>query len=175
MNADELVESNIGLVKYIARLFLNTGYEYEELVQEGMVGLVKAAKTFDESRGFLFSTYAGKCIQKEILAYLKREKKHKRTVSFNQKIPVWGDICGEIRLEQLLGADQKEYEEVWKRDLLERCVASLDEKEKEILRLYYGEGMKQSDIAERFQLSQPQICRLIRKSLEKMKKIVEGD
>lgn len=171
MNVDELVANNIGLVKYIARSFLNTGYEYEELVQEGMVGLVKAAKTFDESRGFLFSTYAGRCIQKEILNYLRRERKQKDVLSLHQTIPGLDDI----KWEQVVGYNQEEYEEVWKRDLLKRCVASLDEKEKEILRLYYGEGMKQCDIAERFHWSQPRTCLFIKKTLQKMRKFAERD
>lgn len=118
---NELVEKNMGLVYYIARSFQKSttgGIEYDDLVQEGMVGLVKAARAFDESKGFLFSTYAGNCIQKEILAYMKRQRKHKRSISINQ------DIRGTdgVPMEEILGYSQKEYENVWKRDLLERCM-----------------------------------------------------
>lgn len=168
---NELVEKNMGLVYYIAHSFQNsTGLEYDDLVQEGMVGLVKAARTFDESRGFLFSTYAGNCIQKEILAYMKRQRKHKRDISINQ------DIRGTdgAPMEEILGYSQKEYENVWKRDLLERCIRSLNQSQREIVLLYYGKGLKQKEIAKQLGISQGQVCRIIKRCLEKMRKILGG-
>ena len=170
---NELVEKNMGLVYYIARSFQKSttgGIEYDDLVQEGMVGLVKAARTFDESRGFLFSTYAGNCIQKEILAYMKRQRKHKRSISINQ------DIRGfqGVPVEEALGFCQKEYENVWKRDLLERCMGVLDQNQRKIVLLYYGKGLKQTEISKQLGISQAQVCRIIKKSLEKMRKILGG-
>lgn len=170
---NELVEKNMGLVYYIARSFQKSttgGIEYDDLVQEGMVGLVKAARTFDESRGFLFSTYAGNCIQKEILAYMKRQRKHKRSISINQ------DIRGfqGVPVEEILGYSQKEYENVWKRDLLERCIRSLNQSQREIVLLYYGKGLKQKEIAKQLGISQGQVCRIIKRCLEKMRKILGG-
>lgn len=172
---NELVEKNMGLVYYIARSFQKSttgGIEYDDLVQEGMVGLVKAARTFDESRGFLFSTYAGNCIQKEILAYMKRQRKHKRSISINQDIR--GTDGDGAPMEEILGYSQKEYENVWKRDLLERCIRSLNQSQREIVLLYYGKGLKQKEIAKQLGISQGQVCRIIKRCLEKMRKILGG-
>ena len=172
---NELVEKNMGLVYYIARSFQKSttgGIEYDDLVQEGMVGLVKAARAFDESKGILFSTYAWNCIKRRILLYIKRQRKHKRDISINQDI--WGTDGDGAPMEEILGYSQKEYENVWKRDLLERCIRSLNQSQREIVLLYYGKGLKQKEIAKQLGISQCQVCRIIKRCLEKMRKILGG-
>lgn len=169
---NELVEKNMGLVYYLARSFQKStgGIEYDDLVQEGMVGLVKAARAFDESKGILFSTYAWISIKRRILLYIKRQRKHKRDISINQ------DIRGTdgVPMEEILGYSQKEYENVWKRDLLERCIRSLNQSQREIVLLYYGKGLKQKEIAKQLGISQGQVCRIIKRCLEKMRKTLGG-
>lgn len=169
---NELVEKNMGLVYYIARSFQNsTGLEYDDLVQEGMVGLVKAARTFDESRGILFSTYAGRCIQNEILKYLRQQRKHRdKTVSMN--ILLHGQ--DKLKIEDFLGTSQNKCENICNQELFRQGISVLNDRQKRIILLYYGLGYKQTELSKQFGISQAQISRSIKKSLEKMRKILGG-
>ena len=78
-------------------------------------------------------------------------------------------------MEEALGFGQKEYENVWKRDLLERCMGVLDQNQRKIVLLYYGKGLKQTEISKQLGISQAQVCRIIKKSLEKMRKEAKGE
>lgn len=108
MENEMLVLDHIGLVWHVARKYRNTGYDLEDLAQEDTIGLIKAAGSFDPSRGTAYSTYAVKCIECEILMYLRKEKKHRtNSISLDQKMDVGGS---EISFKDMVGREDPEIE-----------------------------------------------------------------
>ena len=172
-----LVEHNLRLVVYIAKKFENTGVGIEDLVSIGTIGLMKAINTFNPQKKIKLATYASRCIENEILMYLRRNNKIKGEVSIDE--PLNKDSDGnELLLSDILGTpgdttSQKIEDEVDKK-LLKASISKLNSREKTIMELRFGFGSKdektQKEVADMLGISQSYISRLEKKIISKMKK-----
>lgn len=161
MENEMLVLDHMGLVWYVARKYRNTGYDLEDLAQEGAIGLIKAAGSFDPSRGCAYSTYAAKCIEFEILMYLRREKKHRtNSISLDQKMDVGGS---EISIRDLVGREDPEIEMVCEKEALRQRISELDPEDAKLIWMYYVQEMTQVKIARRLGIGQSQVSRRLKK------------
>ncbi|MFW5976374.1 MAG: RNA polymerase sporulation sigma factor SigE [Bacillota bacterium] len=172
-----LIEHNLRLVVYIARKFTNTGVDVEDLVSIGTIGLIKAVHTFDVSKNIKLATYASRCIENEILMYLRKNNKKKSEISFDDPLNIDWD-GNELKLSDVLGTEEdmiyKDIEKQVDRRLLKIAMSSLTEREKKILVLRYGlkksENTKtQKDVAEILGISQSYISRLEKRIIKKLK------
>lgn len=171
-----LIERNLRLVVYIARKFENTGVMIEDLVSIGAIGLIKAVNTFDPSKKIKLATYASRCIENEILMYLRRNNKTKAEVSFDE--PLNTDWDGnELLLSDVLGVESdviKHIEEEVDRTLLKGALDRLSGREKRIMELRFGlkDGREktQKEVADAMGISQSYISRLEKRILKKLKR-----
>ena len=170
-----LIERNLRLVVYIARKFENTGICVEDLISIGTIGLIKAINTFKPDKKIKLATYASRCIENEILMFLRKKSRRKVEVSFDEPLNI--DYDGnELLLSDILGTDDdvvtKEFEKKEnKRELLE-AMSTLKERERQILQMRYGiqhEELTQKDIAKRLGISQSYISRLEKRIIAKLK------
>ncbi len=175
-----LIEHNLRLVVYIARKFTNTGIDVEDLVSIGTIGLIKAVHTFDVTKNIKLATYASRCIENEILMYLRKNNKKKTEISFDDPLNIDWD-GNELKLADVLGTDEdiiyKDVEKDIDRRLLKIAMQSLSRREKEILILRYdlhnsGETKTQKDVADILGISQSYISRLEKRIIEKLQKEV---
>ncbi len=175
---DLLIEHNLRLVVYIAKKFTNTGIDIEDLVSIGTIGLIKAVKTFDVSKNIKLATYASRCIENEILMYLRKNNRRKTEVYFDDPLNIDWD-GNELKLSDILGTEEDliyqniEQEVNWK--LLKLAMGSLTGREKKILILRYGllkkgERKTQKDVADLLGISQSYISRLEKRIIKKLKK-----
>ena len=171
-----LIEHNLRLVVYIAKKFNNTGIDIEDLISIGTIGLIKAVKTFDVSKNIKLATYASRCIENEILMYLRKNNKKRSEISFDDPLNIDWD-GNELRLADVLGTDEdliyKNIEEKVDRNLLKLAMRILSEREKTILILRYGliksgETMTQKDVARLLGISQSYISRLEKRIINKL-------
>ncbi len=170
-----LIERNLRLVVYIARKFENTGISIEDLVSIGTIGLIKAVNTFDPSKKIKLATYASRCIENEILMYLRRNNKTRSEVSFDE--PLNTDWDGnELLLSDVLGTESdviKYIEEEVDRSLLHGALDRLSRREKSIMELRFGlrDGQEktQKEVADALGISQSYISRLEKRILKKLK------
>ena len=136
-----LIEHNLRLVVYIARKFENTGIGIEDLVSIGAIGLIKAVNTFDPDKKIKLATYASRCIENEILMYLRRNSKIRSEVSFDEPLNVDWD-GNELLLSDVLGTDNdvayKQLEEEVDKDLLASAMSMLSRRERSIVELRFG-------------------------------------
>lgn len=171
-----LIERNLRLVVYIARKFENTGILIEDLVSIGTIGLIKAVNTFDPSKNIKLATYASRCIENEILMYLRRTSKIKAEVSFDE--PLNTDWDGnELVLADVVGSDSdvvKYIEEQVDRSLLMMALQKLTPREKTIMELRFGLNNQiektQREVANMLGISQSYISRLEKKILNKLRR-----
>lgn len=181
-NGDEavramLIERNLRLVVYIARKFENTGLNIEDLVSIGTIGLIKAVNTFDPSKKIKLATYASRCIENEILMFLRRNNKLRSEVSFDEPLNVDWD-GNELLLSDVLGTESdtiyRNLEDEVDRTLLYDALEKLDEREKKIMELrfglYTGEEMTQKDVADMLGISQSYISRLEKRILKRLQR-----
>ena len=185
-NGDEsvrkiLVERNLRLVVYIAKKFENTGIDLEDLISIGTIGLMKAINTFNTGKNIKLATYASRCIENEILMYLRRNNKIKGELSIDE--PLNQDRDGnELLLSDVLGTDEdiiyKNLEEEVDHKLLKIAISKLTDKEKYIMNLRFGmEGHKektQKEVADMLGISQSYISRLEKKIMLKMRKEISS-
>lgn len=184
MNED-LVFNNDKLIYYvIGKMGL---FDKRETYYEiGLVGLIKAANTFDESKGYKFSTYAGSCIRIEILQHIRKEFSNKGKANYNTislDEPIYSNSENkEIPLIDTLYSNVDIEEEIIKKEekeLLYKALSKLKEKELLVMNYYYGlngyEELKQKEIAEKIGVTQTQVYRIIKKSINKIKKIIGDD
>lgn len=174
-----LIERNLRLVVYIAKKFENTGVGVEDLISIGTIGLIKAIQTFKPDRKIKLATYASRCIENEILMYLRRTSKTKMEVSIDEPLNVDWD-GNEMLLSDILGTDSdvisKDIEEEIDRKLLKKAMETLTEREKIILKLRYGLGSEemeektQKEVADLLGISQSYISRLEKKIILRLKK-----
>ena len=172
-----LVERNLRLVVYIAKKFENTGIEIEDLISIGTIGLMKAINTFNTGKNIKLATYASRCIENEILMYLRRSNKIKGEISIDEPLNQDGD-GNELLLSDILGTDEditsKRIENEVDKILLKNAIAKLTKREKEIMELRFGVGGKkektQKEVADMMGISQSYISRLEKKIMKKMKK-----
>ena len=165
-----LVEHNLRLVVYIAKKFDNTGVGVEDLISIGTIGLMKAINTFNPTKNIKLATYASRCIENEILMYLRRNNKTKLEVSIDEPLNVDWD-GNELLLSDLLGSDADSISQNLEKDederILHAAVAELDQRERLIIKLRYGLGggreRTQKEVADMLGISQSYISRLEKK------------
>ena len=174
-----LIERNLRLVVYIARRFENTGINIEDLISIGTIGLIKAVNTFRPDKGIRLATYASRCIENEILMYLRRNSKTKLEVSIDEPLNVDWD-GNELLLSDILGTDEdtiyKDLENEAERKILFRALNKLSGREKMIVRMRFGldhpEGkeMTQKEVADLLGISQSYISRLEKKIMTRLRR-----
>ena len=174
---DALVEHNLRLVVYIARRFQNTGVDTDDLISVGTIGLIKAVGSFSSEKNVKLATFASRCIENEILMYLRRVARLKNEVSFDE--PLNTDWEGnELVLSDVMGTDgdyvYKSIENGVENDLLKEALSRLNDREKEIVELRYGlngvEEKTQKEVADMLGISQSYISRLEKKIINRLKK-----
>ena len=171
-----LIEHNLRLVVYIAKRFENTGAGLEDLVSIGTIGLIKAINTFQADKNIKLATYASRCIENEILMYIRKHSCVRAEVSIDE--PLNTDWDGnELLLSDILGSEENsisfEIEQFEERMAVRRAVAALDDREREIIELRYGMGGKkeltQKEVADRLGISQSYISRLEKKIIARLR------
>lgn len=174
---DILIERNLRLVVYIARKFENTGVGVEDLISVGTIGLIKAVNTFNPEKKIKLATYASRCIENEILMYLRRNSKVKAEISFYEPLNIDWD-GNELLLSDILGTENDTVynliEDEVDRELLFLALKNLNDREKEIVRLRFGlNGTRektQKEVADMLGISQSYISRLEKKIINRLKK-----
>lgn len=174
-----LVEHNLRLVVYIAKKFDNTGVGVEDLISIGTIGLIKAINTFNRDKNIKLATYASRCIENEILMYLRRNSKTKLEVSIDEPLNVDWD-GNELLLSDILGTDEdviyKNIEDEVDKKLLGKALSKLNDREKVIVSLRFGLNTKdgnertQKEVADMLGISQSYISRLEKKIIKRLKK-----
>lgn len=174
-----LVERNLRLVVYIAKKFENTGIGIEDLISIGTIGLMKAINTFNTDKNIKLATYASRCIENEILMYLRRNNKTKMEVSIDEPLNVDWD-GNELLLSDILGTSEdiiyKDIEREVDRKLLRKALETLSERERTIICLRFGLGdiqgkeLTQKEVADQLGISQSYISRLEKKIMKRLKK-----
>jgi RNA polymerase sporulation-specific sigma factor len=172
-----LIERNLRLVVYIARKFENTGVYVEDLISVGTIGLIKAVNTFNPEKKIKLATYASRCIENEILMYLRRNSKIKAEISFYEPLNIDWD-GNELLLSDILGTENDTVynliEDEVDKQLLILALKSLNDREKEIVRLRFGlNGTRektQKEVADMLGISQSYISRLEKKIIKRLKK-----
>ena len=174
-----LIERNLRLVVYIAKKFDNTGIGVEDLISIGTIGLIKAINTFNPAKKIKLATYASRCIENEILMYLRRNNKTKMEVSIDEPLNVDWD-GNELLLSDILGTDEdiiyKDLEHEVDKKLLTRAMTILTDREKMIIELRFGinqeEGKEktQKEVADMLGISQSYISRLEKKIIKRLKR-----
>lgn len=176
-----LVERNLRLVVYIAKKFENTGVDLEDLISIGTIGLMKAINTFNTDKNIKLATYASRCIENEILMYLRRSNKIKGEISIDE--PLNQDRDGnELLLSDILGTEEdviyKNLEDEVDNKLLKIAISKLTDKEKYIMNLRFGMGgyseKTQKEVADMLGISQSYISRLEKKIMLKMRKEISS-
>lgn len=172
-----LIERNLRLVVYIARKFENSGVGIEDLVSIGTIGLIKAVNTFDPSKKIKLATYASRCIENEILMFLRRNNKTRAEISFDEPLNVDWD-GNELLLSDVLGTDNdiiyKNLEEEIDKKLLHAALNKLSGRERRIMELRFGldNGVErtQKEVADMLGISQSYISRLEKKIIKRLQK-----
>ena len=174
-----LIEHNLRLVVYIAKKFDNTGVGVEDLISIGTIGLIKAVNTFNPIKNIKLATYASRCIENEILMYLRRSSKTRVEVSIDEPLNVDWD-GNELLLSDILGTEGdvigQDLEEEVERELLRQAIDHLDERERTIVELRFGlnredgDEMTQKEVADHLGISQSYISRLEKKIMKRLKK-----
>ena len=176
-----LIERNLRLVVYIARKYDNTGIDIEDLVSIGTIGLIKAVNTFDVSKNIKLATYASRCIENEILMYLRKNNKKRSELSFEEPLNVDWD-GNELKLSDVLGTDieliYKYIEEEVDRELLLEAMESLTKRERKIMILRFGlrknkQELTQKEVADVLGISQSYISRLEKRIINKLQKQIQ--
>lgn len=172
-----LIERNLRLVVYIAKKFENTGICIEDLISIGTIGLIKAVNTFNPDKNIKLATYASKCIENEILMYLRRNSKLKSEVSLDEPLNVDWD-GNELLLSDILGTDGdiifKLMEEEVDKELLNQAIGRLSGREKVIVELRFGlkngKEKTQKEVADMLGISQSYISRLEKRIIKRLRK-----
>ena len=174
-----LIEHNLRLVVYIAKKFDNTGVGVEDLISIGTIGLIKAINTFRMDKKIKLATYASRCIENEILMYLRRSAKTKMEVSIDEPLNVDWD-GNDLLLSDILGTEEdiiyRDIEDEVDKELLKKAMGILSEREKTIVELRFGlkdskgEELTQKEVADMLGISQSYISRLEKKIMKRLKK-----
>ena len=174
-----LIEHNLRLVVYIAKKFDNTGVGVEDLISIGTIGLIKAINTFNPEKKIKLATYASRCIENEILMYLRRNNKTKLEVSIDEPLNVDWD-GNELLLSDILGTEEdtiyKDLENEAERKLLIKSLSHLSGREQMIIKMRFGIGMPdgeektQKEVADILGISQSYISRLEKKIMQRLRR-----
>jgi RNA polymerase sporulation-specific sigma factor len=175
----KLIEHNLRLVVYIAKKFDNTGVGVEDLISIGTIGLIKGINTFNPGKKIKLATYASRCIENEILMYLRKNNKTKLEVSIDEPLNVDWD-GNELLLSDILGTDEdvisRGIENEVEKKLLYKAIEKLNQREKIIVQMRYGlntldgEEMTQKEVADSLGISQSYISRLEKKIIKRLKR-----
>lgn len=174
---NKLIEHNLRLVVYIAKKFENTGINIEDLISIGTIGLIKSINTFNTEKNIKLATYSSRCIENEILMYLRKNNNSKAEISIDE--PLNTDWDGnELLLSDVLGTDpdiiHREIEDEVDRELLKTAMHKLSKRELEIIKLRFGidnsEEKTQKEVADMLGISQSYISRLEKKIINRLRK-----
>ncbi len=176
----KLIEHNLRLVVFLAKKYENTGYDVEDLVSIGSIGLIKGINTYKLDKNIKLATYASRCISNEILMFLRKNKKRRGEISFEDALN-YDSEGNELHLEDILGTEidyvPNEYEKILNKEILEREIKSLDKREKEIMTLRYGlnntEEFTQKEVALKLGISQSYISRIEKKVIKRLKAMMK--
>lgn len=175
-----LIERNLRLVVYIAKKFENAGINVEDLISIGTIGLIKAVNTFKPEKNIKLATYASRCIENEILMYLRRTTKLKSEVSLDEPLNVDWD-GNELLLSDILGTDNDvvyhRLEDEVNRTLLYGAMKKLEPREQELMEMRFGlksgKEMTQKEVADRLGISQSYISRLEKRIITRLQKEIK--
>ena len=177
---DKLIEHNLRLVVFLAKKYENTKIDLEDLVSIGTIGLIKGVNTYQNDKNIKLATYASRCIDNEILMYLRKTKKKRTEVSFEDSLS-FDSEGNELHLEDVLGTDEdivtKPLEDENDRYLMYREVNKLGKRDKEIIELRYGlngkKEMTQKEVASLLGISQSYISRIEKKVIKRLSSIIK--
>lgn len=175
-----LIEHNLRLVVYISKRFENTGIMPDDLISIGSIGLIKAIKTFNSDKNIKLATYASRCIENEILMFLRKNNIQKNEISLDEPLNIDWD-GNELLLSDILGTENdiiyKNIEEDIEKELLSHALETLTPREKQITEMRYGlnrrREMTQKEVADKLGISQSYISRLEKKIILRLKKEIE--
>ena len=176
---EKLIEHNLRLVVFLSKKYENTNIDLEDLVSIGSIGLIKAINTFRGNKNIKLATYASRCIDNEILMFLRKNKKIKSEVSIDQALTL--DAEGnELHLEDIIGTDKdiisKEIEGEYDKQVMLKEILSLKPRDREIMILRYGllgtDEYTQKEVAEKLGISQSYISRIEKKVIKKLQNIL---
>ena len=176
----KLIEHNLRLVVFLAKKYENTGIDLEDLVSIGTIGLIKGVNTYKLDKNIKLATYASRCIDNEILMFLRKNKKRKSEISFEDSLS-YDTEGNELHLEDILGTEPdivtKELEHQTEKSLLYEEVMKLNKRDKQIMTLRYGlfnnKEMTQKDVANLLGISQSYISRIEKKVIRRFKNIIK--
>lgn len=178
---DILIEHNLRLVVFLSKKYENTGYDLEDLVSIGTIGLIKGVNTYKPDKNIKLATYASRCIDNEILMFLRKNKRKKVEVSLEEAINL--DVEGnELHLEDILGTDAdlvpKSYEDKVDKKLLLQELSKLNDRDKKIMILRYGlmnnNEYTQKEVASMLNISQSYISRIEKKVIKRLKTLMKA-
>ncbi len=175
-----LIEHNLRLVVFLAKKYENTGYDIEDLVSIGSIGLIKGINTYKIDKNIKLATYASRCISNEILMFLRKNKKRKKEISLEDSLN-YDNEGNELHLEDVLGTDtdlvSDEYERQVERNFISKEINKLNQREKQIMVLRYGlnntESYTQKEVAEMLGISQSYISRIEKKVIRNIKNLMK--
>ena len=178
---NKLIEHNLRLVVFLAKKYENTKVDLEDLVSIGTIGLIKGVNTYKLDKNIKLATYASRCIDNEILMYLRKIKRKKTEISFEDSLSFDSD-GNELHLEDILGTEDdivtKPLEDELDRTLLKKEVSKLGKRDREIIELRYGlngkEEMTQKEVAELLGISQSYISRIEKKVIKRLSQIIKN-
>lgn len=176
---NKLIEHNLRLVVFLAKKYENTGYDIEDLVSIGSIGLIKGIKTYKIDKNIKLATYASRCVANEILMFLRKNKKRRGEVSLEDALN-YDSEGNELHLEDILGTDSdiviKAFEDKLDKQVLSQHLNNLDTREKQIMILRYGlnntKEYTQKEVAEILGISQSYISRIEKKIIAKLQGIL---
>lgn len=184
-NGDEnarniLIEHNLRLVVFLAKKYENTGYDLDDLVSIGSIGLIKGINTYKPDKNIKLATYASRCIANEILMFLRKNKKRKSEISFEDALN-YDNEGNELHLEDILGTEEdlvsKEYEEKVDKELLKEEINKLKKRDKQIMIMRYGlnntQEYTQKEVAQILGISQSYISRIEKKVIKNLRNIMK--
>lgn len=177
---DVLIEHNLRLVVFLAKKYENTGYDLDDLVSIGSIGLIKGINTYKPDKNIKLATYASRCIANEILMFLRKNKKRKTEISFEDALN-YDNEGNELHLEDILGTEEdlvsKEYEEKVDKKLLQDEINKLKDRDKKIMIMRYGlnntKEYTQKEVAQILGISQSYISRIEKKVIKNLKTIMK--
>lgn len=175
----KLIEHNLRLVVFLSKKYENTGVDLEDLVSIGTIGLIKGVNTYQLDKNIKLATYASRCIDNEILMYLRKNKKVRTEISFDESLSFDPD-GNELHLEDILGTEPdivtRDLEKQTERDLMMQEINKLDRRDREIIIMRYGldgkEEMTQKEVADFLGISQSYISRIEKKVIRRLKSVV---
>ena len=174
-----LIEHNLRLVVFLAKKYENTGYDLDDLVSIGSIGLIKGINTYKPDKNIKLATYASRCIANEILMFLRKNKKRRTEISFEDALN-YDNEGNELHLEDILGTEDdlvsKEYEDKVDRILLQKEINKLKSRDKQIMIMRYGlnntQEYTQKEVAQLLGISQSYISRIEKKVIKNLKNIM---